>query len=548
MVRASLPLALLLPLGLIEGQQSMGSASKVAPRESARVRGAAAVATPRIDLRDVARQWGITSPNYYGGVTAKKHIVEMTGNGVGLVDVNNDGNLDIVLVNGARFESGSRPSVLYTNRGGGKFVETPLPTAGWSQGVCAGDVDRDGFTDLLITAYGGNQLLLNQRGQFRAAPFPPTPEAFNTGCSFLDYDRDGDLDVFVASYVAFSLPAVLKAAKIDPCSWLGISVFCGPRGFATGVNHLFRNEGGGRFADVSKSAGVALGGLHYGLGVTAADFDSDGWPDIYVACDSTPSILYRNNRNGTFTDVAVPAGVAYGENGEEQGGMGVAVGDYDNDGRLDILRTNFIDETATTLYRNTGEWFFSDETVPSGMGVNTSYVSWGAAWLDIDQDGRQDLIGANGHIYPELKAGYAMPRMLYYNLGNGAFRNIPLPLPPACSRGLATGDLDNDGSPEIVIVNRNGPPTLLKNFGDRGNWISVNIKAVGAVVKVSAGGVSQTSVVASGSSYLSQSDFRQHFGLGRAQVVESIEILWPDGPRSTVKAQPVNREIAITAP
>ena len=548
MLRASLLLALLLPLGLIEGQQSMGSASKVAPRESTRVRSAAAVATPRVDLRDVARQWGITSPNYYGGVTAKKHILEMTGNGVGLVDVNNDGNLDIVLVNGARFEGGSRPSVLYTNRGGGKFVETLLPTTGWSQGVCAGDVDRDGFTDLLITAYGGNQLLLNQRGQFRAAPFPPTPEAFNTGCSFVDYDHDGDLDVFVASYVSFSLPAVLKAAKIDPCSWLGVSVFCGPRGFATGVNHLFRNEGGGRFTDVSKSAGVALGGLHYGLGATAADFDGDGWPDIYVACDSTPSILYRNNRNGTFTDVAVPAGVAYGENGEEQGGMGVAVGDYDNDGRLDILRTNFIDETATTLYRNTGEWFFSDETVPSGMGVNTSYVSWGAAWLDIDQDGRLDLIGANGHIYPELKSGYAMPRMLYYNLGNGAFRNVPLPLPPGCSRGLATGDLDNDGSPEIVIVNHNGPPTVLKNFGDRGNWISVNIKAVGAVVKVRSGGVTQTSVVSSGSTYLSQSDFRQHFGVGAAQVVESVEVLWPDGRRSAVKEQPVNREISISAP
>ena len=551
MWRASLALALLLPLGLIEGQQSMGSASKAAPRESAKVRSAAAVVTPRIELRDVALQWGIASRNYYGGVAAKKHILEMTGNGVGLVDVNNDNNLDIVLVNGSRFESGGRPSVLYTNRGGGKFLESPLPTTGWSQGVCAGDVDRDGFTDLLITAYGGNQLLRNQRGQFRAAPFPSTPGAFHTGCSFVDYDRDGDLDVFVASYVAFSLPAVLKAGKIDPCSWLGIDVFCGPRGFATGVNHLFRNEGGGRFTDVSKPAGVVLNGLHYGLGVSAADFDGDGWPDIYVACDSTPSILYRNNRNGTFTDVAVSAGVAYGENGEEQGGMGVAVGDYDNDGRLDIVRSNFIDETVTTLYRNSGDWFFSDETVPAGMGVNTSYVSWGAAWLDIDQDGHQDLIAANGHIYPELKSGYAMPRMLYYNLGNGAFRNIPLPLPPGCSRGLATGDLDNDGSPEIVIVNHNGPPSVLKNFGDRGSWISVKLtgaNSIGAVVTVQAGGVRQTSAVASGSSYLSQPDFRRHFGLGAAPVVDSIEVLWTDGRRSTLKNQPVNREIVINAP
>ena len=551
MTRASLPLALLLlPIGLIEGQQSMGSATKVQPRGSARVRGVSA-ATPRIELRDVAREWGITASNYYGGVTAKKHILEMTGNGAGLVDVNNDGNLDIVLVNGARFESGSRPSALYMNRGGGKFVESPLPTTGWSQGVCAGDVDRDGFADLLMTAYGGSQLLINNRqGRFRAALFPADPGAFHAGCSFLDYDRDGDLDVFVASYVAFSLPAVLRAAKIDPCNWLGLAVFCGPRGFASGANRLYRNDGAGRFTDVSKASGVALNGLHYGLGVTAADFDGDGWPDIYVACDSTPSILYRNDRNGAFTDVAVPAGVAYGENGEEQGGMGVAAGDYDNDGRIDIARTNFIDETATTLYRNSGEWFFSDETVASGMAVHTQYVSWGAAWLDIDQDGRKDLIAANGHIYPELKTGYAMPRMLYYNLGNGAFRDVPLPLPPAVSRGLAIGDLDNDGSPEIVIVNQNGSPSVLKNFGDRGNWVSVKLAGnpVGAAVTVTTGGLKQTSTVASGTSYLSQSDFRQHFGVGAAALIDSIEVLWASGSRSAVKNQPVNREIAISAP
>lgn len=526
---------------LAAAQQGMGSSTKVQPRASAKAK--AGPPAPRIDLRDVAREWGITSPNYYGGAASKKHILEMTGNGAGLVDVNNDGHLDIILVNGARFESGSRPSVLYTNRGAGKFVESPLPSSGWAQGVCAGDVDKDGFTDLLITAYGGNQLLRNDRGQFRAAPFPAVSGAFHTGCAFLDYDRDGDLDVFVSSYVSFSLPAVLKAVSIAPCNWLGLNVFCGPRGFATGTNHLFRNDGG-RFSNVS---GVALKGLHYGLGVTAADFDNDGWPDIYAACDSTPSILYRNNRDGTFTDVAVTAGVAYGENGEEQGGMGVAAGDYDNDGRIDILRTNFIDETAATLYRNLGEWFFADETVPSGMAVNTKYVSWGAAWMDIDQDGHKDLIAANGHIYPELKAGYAMPRMLYYNLRNGAFRDVPLALAPACSRGLATGDLDNDGAPEVVIVNHNGAPTVLKNYGERGNWIRVNAKAIGAVVKVMAAGLTQTSVVTSGGSYLSQSDFRQHFGLGSAQRVDRIEVLWPDGTKSALENQPANREVTLSA-
>ena len=543
-----------LPLLCLYGQpqQGMGSATKVQPRQSPKSTAAAAVPTLRIDLRDVARDWGITAPNYYGGVASKKHILEMTGNGVGLVDVNNDGRLDIILVNGSRFAGGPRPSVLYTNEGAGKFRESPLPTTGWSQGVCAADYDRDGFTDLLITAYGGNQLLRNDRtGRFAAQPFPASPGAFNTGCAFLDYDRDGDLDLFAASYVAFSLPDVLKAAKIEPCNWLGISVFCGPRGFATGSNHLYRNDGGGRFTDVSKDAGIALAGLHYGLGVTAADFDGDGWLDIYVACDSTPSILYRNNRNGTFTDVAVPAGVAYGENGEEQGGMGVAVGDYDNDGRLDILRTNFIDETAATLYRNLGEWFFADATVAAGMAVNTRYVAWGAAWIDIDQDGYPDAIAANGHIYPELKSGYAMPRMLYYNLRNGAFRDVSLPLAPATSRGLATGDLDNDGSPEIVIVNHNAPPTVLKNFGERGHWLRVSLKApdiIGALVRVTAGGLTQTSVVSSGSSYLSQSDFRQHFGLGAAALVDSIDVRWPNGSHTTVQHQAADREVAISAP
>lgn len=529
-------------LPVLHAQQSMGSATKVQPRSSSKAN--VPLQTPKIDLRDVARDWGITAPNYYGGVTAKKHILEMTGNGVGLVDVNNDGNLDIVLVNGARFDGGSRPSVLFTNRGGGKFVESALPTSGWAQGVCAGDVDADGYTDLVITAYGGGQLLRNARGQFRAQPLPAAAGSFHTGCAMLDYDRDGDLDVFISSYVGFSLPAVLKAVKIEPCDWLGIHVFCGPRGFATGVNALYRNEGSGRFTDVSKA--VALRGLHYGLGVTAADFDGDGWQDIYVACDSTPSILYRNNHDGTFTDVAVTAGVAYGENGEEQGGMGVAAGDYDNDGRLDILRSNFIDETATTLYRNLGDWFFSDETVAAGMAVNTKFVSWGAAWVDIDQDGWKDYFGVNGHIYPELKAGYAMPRMLYYNLRNGAFRNVALPLAAACSRGLAAGDLDNDGSPELVIVNQNGAPSVLKNYGDRGNWVRVNVgAAVGAVVRVQAGGVTQMAVVASGGSYLSQSDFRQHFGIGAAAKVDRVEVQWPDGRKSELRDQPANREISV---
>jgi hypothetical protein len=325
---------------------------------------------------------------------------------------------------------------------------------------------------------------------------------------------------------------------------------------------LFHNEGAGRFRDVSTSAGINLSGTHYGLGVTSADFDDDGWPDIYVACDSTPSVLYRNRHDGTFENIAVPAGVAYGDNGEEQGGMGVAVADYDNDGKLDILRTNFIDETATTIYRNLGELFFSNQTVNAGHGVNTRFVSWGVQFVDVDQDGYKDVIIANGHIYPELARAHAgdaykMPRLLYWNLGNGVFLDVSKMAGTGvtavhCSRGLAIADFDGDGNPEIVIVNTNAQPTILKNFGPKGNSILVkltgvqsNRSAIGARIIISAGLSKQTSIVASGSSYLSQSDFRQHFGMGNASKADRIEIIWPGGARESFRDVPANQEIQI---
>ncbi len=542
----------------------MGGTAKAVPRSSPKTN--SAVPPPKIDLRDVASTFGITAPNFYGGALTKKHILEMTGNGVALFDYNNDGKIDVLLVNGARLDGTSRPSVLYKNGGSGKFSdvtrEAGLATSGWSQGVCAGDFDNDGFTDLLITRYGENQLLHNEKGHFRAIPFPATPNTFNTGCTFLDYDRDGRLDLFVSSYVSFP-PAQIRRITANPaCNWLGLQVFCGPRGFGTGGGRLFHNEGGGRFRDVSTSAGITLAATHYGLSVTSADFDDDGWPDIYVACDSTPSILYRNKHDGTFENIAVPAGVAYGDNGEEQGGMGVAVADYDNDGKVDILRTNFIDETATTIYRNLGELFFSNQTVNAGHGVNTRYVAWGVQFVDIDQDGFKDVVVANGHIYPELAKAHAadayeMPRLLYWNLGNGAFRDVSKLAGAGisaahCSRGLAVADLDGDGNPEIVIVNTNAPPTVLKNFGHKGNSILVkltgvqsNSSAIGAKVIVSIGSSKQTSIVTSGSSYLSQSDFRQHFGLGTATKVDRIEIIWPSGARESISDVAANQEIQV---
>ena len=545
-------------------QQGMGSSTKAAPRTSAKA--SIAIRPPTIDLRDVASDFGITTSNFYGGERTRKHILEMTGNGVALFDYDNDGKVDVLLVNGARLDGTSRASVLYKNLGSGKFRdatrESGLVTNGWAEGVCAGDVDNDGFTDLLVTRYGNNLLLKNDKGHFQSLPFPPTPDLFNTGCTFLDYDHDGRLDVFVSNYVAFPPAQLRKASGSDLCHWLGLDVFCGPRGFVSGVNHLFRNEGSGRFRDVSAAAGIRISGNHYGLGVTSADFDGDGWPDIYVACDSTPSILYRNNHNGTFTDVAVPAGVAYGDNGEEQGGMGVAAADYDNDGKIDILRTNFIDEMTTSLYRNLGELFFSDETVAAGLGVNTKYVAWGTQFIDIDQDGNKDLIIANGHIYPELaRAGksepFDMPRLLYWNLGNGAFRDVTKQSGNALtvarsSRGLAVGDLDGDGAPEIVIVNMNAAPTILKNFGEKGNSLLIrlagtesNRSAIGAKIVAIAGTSKQTAIVTSGSSYLSQSDFRQHFGLGKAMQADSIEILWPNGRSESLSNVAANQEIQV---
>ncbi len=542
----------------------MGSSTKARPRPSAKASNA--ILAPTIDLRDVANDFGITAANFYGGELTRKHILEMTGNGVALVDYDNDGKLDVLLVNGARLDGTSRASVLYRNLGKGKFKdatrESGLTTSGWAQGVCAGDIDNDGFTDLLITRYGDNLLLKNDKGHFHPLPFPATPDLFNTGCTFLDYDRDGLLDIFVSNYVAFPPAQLRRTAGIDLCHWLGLDVFCGPRGFPSGVNHLFHNEGNGKFRDVSAAAGIRLAGNHYGLGVTSADFDGDGWPDIYVACDSTPSILYRNNRDGTFTDVAVPAGVAYGDNGEEQGGMGVAAADYDNDGRIDILRTNFIDEMTTSLYRNLGELFFSDETVAAGLGVNTKYVAWGAQFIDVDQDGNKDLIIASGHIYPELKRAaksepFEMPRLLYWNLGNGAFRDVTKQSGKALSaarssRGLAIGDLDGDGAPEIVIVNMNAAPTVLKNFAEKGNSILIrlagtesNRSAIGAKIVVAAGTSKQLAIVTSGSSFLSQSDFRQHFGLGKALQADRVEILWPNGRTEALTNVAANQEIQV---
>lgn len=544
----------------VQTPQGMGSGTRASARPSPRLKG---VPLPALSFRDVATAWGITAPNLYGGEKTKKFIMEMTGNGVALIDYDKDGNLDVVLLNGARIDGASRPSVVYRNLGSGRFsdqtIASGLATTGWVQGACAGDLDNDGFTDLIVTRYGSLQVWKNERGRFRNASalsgLPQTGEDFFTGCTLTDYDRDGRLDLFVTTYVAFSLKAVRQAATPPKCSWLGLDVFCGPRGAASGRGFLFRNEGNGRFRDLSDSAGIRVPGTHYGLGTVASDFDDDGWPDIYVACDSTPSLLFHNQRNGTFRESAVAAGVAYGENGEEQGGMGVAVFDAGNTGRPDIVRTNFIDET-TALYRNQGELFFIDETVAGGLALNTRNVSWGIQAVDFDQDGRRDLAIASGHIYPELGGAYPQPRTIYWNAGNGVFADVSAGeaiLRPRVSRGMAAGDLDGDGAPELVIGNQNDVPVVLKNETPRrGHWILLllegtrsNRSAIGAKVTVNG---RQTAEVQSGGSYLSQSDLRLHFGLGSSTTIDTIEIRWPSGTVQKLTGVAADRMLTVTEP
>ena len=547
--------------------QGMGGAAKVTPRES----GLAKIARPAPAFRvnDIAAAAGLAAVDVHGGTAAKKHIIEMTGHGVAIFDFNNDGLRDIFLANGTRAGMASpAPHALYENLGGGRFrdvtVASGIVNHGWGQGVCAGDYDNDGNVDLAITYFGHNRLYRNLKGG-RFVDVTATlglatgGQRWATSCAFLDYDRDGRLDLFISNYVVFDPATAANPGSSPFCFWRGLAVFCGPKGFPSGMNLLYRNEGR-RFVDVSQPSGIERKGLHYGLGVVTADWDNDGWTDIYVACDSTPSILYRNNRNGTFTDISIEAGTAFGDAGQEQGSMGVAAGDYNNDGFLDIVRTNFMDETST-LYKNLGQWFFEDATQPAGLALQTKVVGWGTEFFDLDHDGWKDIFMANGHIYPELEGNaageeYRQSKILYWNLRNGAFRDIAGASSVLgnrfSSRGVATGDLDGDGALEILVSNMNEKPSLLQFQLERGNSILIelagtksNRSAIGGRVTLKAGALSLTDEVRSGSSFASQSDFRLHFGLGNAAAVGQIDIRWPNGGKETVYALPVNRWITI---
>ncbi|HEY6768837.1 MAG TPA: CRTAC1 family protein [Candidatus Sulfotelmatobacter sp.] len=507
---------------------------------------------------DVAEKAGLTMQEIFGGIDTKKYIIETTGTGIAIFDYDNDGWPDIFLVNGTKLEgfpSDHAPSNrLYRNNHDGTFSDVTekagLTATGWGQGVCVGDYDNDGWEDLYITYYGTNRLYHNQSGVFteaaQKAGVAGSGKAWGTGCAFVDYDRDGRLDLMVANYVDFDLATAPAPGERPTCIWKGVPVMCGPRGLPGSKNILYHNRGDGTFEDVTLKAHIDKTDGHYAFSVSTLDFDEDGWPDIFVACDSTPSILYRNNHDGTFTDVAVTAGAAFNEDGREQAGMGSTVADFNGDGHLDIFKTNFSDDTST-LYRNNGDGTFTDSTAAVGLGLYTQYLGWGTMFLDFDNDGWPDLLLVNGHVYPEvdsqhLGSSYKEPRILYHNNGDGTFSDLSASAGPgittsASSRGLAVGDLWNDGRMSAVISNMNAAPSLLVNQIRNGNhWIAIhavgtksNRDGIGARIRVKTASRILVDEVRSGSSYSSSSDMRVHFGLGAATKVEWIEIRWPSG-------------------
>jgi hypothetical protein len=533
-----------------------------------------------VSFVDVARAAGLNAKTIFGGEHKNKYLLETTGCGVAFYDYDNDGWLDIFLVNGSRLEgfpAGQEPiSRLFKNNRDGTFSDVTtkagLGHSGWGQGVCVGDYDNDGFDDLFVTYYGKNVLYHNNGdGTFsdvsQKAGVAGTKTRWGTGCAFVDYDRDGHLDLFVANYIDLDL-ATAPVPESGPCLYKGVMVACGPPGLMGGKNILYHNNGDGSFTDVSEISGILEANGTFGLGVLTADFDNDDWPDIYVANDSTASALYQNKKNGKFVDVGMEAGCVLSPDGKPQAGMGVSAADYDLDGNLDIVKTNFAGDTPS-LYHNHGAWNFEDATFTAGLGAHTQYLGWGCGFFDMDNDGWPDILLCNGHVYPEVEqlkteAGYAQRKLLYKNLRNGRFEDVSYQAGAGISaavaaRGCAFGDFDNDGDIDVVVNTVNDYPQLLRCDSKlQNNWIKV--KTVGTKSNRSGIGArlkcvtrprdektphQQIEEVRSGGSYISQNDLRVHFGLGKAEKVDLLEIRWPSGQLDTLRDMKANQLIIV---
>jgi hypothetical protein len=524
-------------------------------------------------FEDVAARAGLTMPTVFGGRTQNKYILETTGCGAAFFDYDNDGWQDIFLVNGRTLEGTESPAPrhrLLRNNRDGTFSDVSekagIVRMGWGQGVCIGDYDNDGFDDLFITYWGHNVLYHNNGdGTFtdvtKKARLYSEEVRWGSGCAFLDYDRDGFLDVFVTNYIDFD-PKTAPLPGSSGCTYRGLPVNCGPRGLPKTRNSLYRNNGDGTFTDVTATSGIAGVPASYGLGVLVADFNNDSFPDIYVSNDTEPNYLFWNKADGTFTEGGMVAGVATSQDGRTQAGMGVAAGDYNCDGRLDIFKTNFSDDLPN-LYRNAGDGFFEEVTTAMGLGQYSRYLGWGCGFFDADNDGWPDILYVNGHVYPEIDRlkeaiGYRQRMVLYHNLQGRKFEDVSNLAGPSFSeriaaRGCAFGDFDNDGATEVLVNPINDVPRLLKcSCSSRNNWVKLkligtksNRSAIGARARCVTGDHQQIDEVHSGGSFMSQNDLRIHFGLGSTRRVDLIEISWPSGRLDRLKGVAANQIVTV---